>query len=742
MLQKRLVFEWWAIFAFACLLAFFAAQSRWTQRFDNLLLDQAIPYAAAPPSDKILIVEIDERSLAEIGSWPWPRSTHAQLIEKISKGQPLAIGYDVLFIEPGNPDDDKALATAIQTAQNVTLPFQYQIPGSNGREIDQFMPFEPLPAAAAGMGHVGLRFDPDGLVRRVDLKGHVRDKAIPFTHLMEVTQNSGTPNLGASGRRPIRSGTTLLPLQSRSSYRTVPASSIIRNQVSPDFIKGKFVLVGASAQGMADIFPVAASVGSSMPGIEIQANLLNGLLANRFVQEASLTVTLSIALGAILMLMLAFLRLNPRANLILSITLLSTLLAGSALLAVFAHYWIPPGPALLGIFLLYPLWGWRRLAALNDFVSSETSRLSGSEDKLGGVNASAGLDAVARQAMRLRSVIGELADREEFMNGVIGAAPDAICVIDRTERIILANGAAEMLFGEPLAGKSLPEVMAFEGGFLPKDGSEWSANNGRVMLVSQSELIANADDVGGTIYCLSDITAIRAAERERKEMLEFLSHDMRSPQAAIVSLVDGSQQTGSPPADLLPRIRKHAIQTLKLNEDFVQLARLESVVLRADEHNMVELVREAIDENFTQAKLKSITISYDEVGEFHYAVLDGATIVRALSNLISNAIKYSPKGSSVTCKVWGDDNADITTGLIYCEISDQGPGLPMQRLSDLFGRFGYRDETQAVGAGLGLAFVKLAVDRNNGQIECHSSASGGTRFLLKFEATHDTSDDV
>lgn len=742
MLQKRLVVEWWAIFAFACLFAFFAAQSRWTQRFDNLLLDQAVPFAAAPPSDKILIVEIDERSLAEIGSWPWPRSTHAQLIEKISKGQPLAIGYDVLFIEPGDTDDDNALATAIATARNVTLPFQYQIPGSNGREIDRYMPFDPLPMAVAGLGHVGLRFDPDGLVRRVDLKGQVQGDEIPFVHLMEVTQSSGRPNSNISSRQPLRSGTTLLPLQPRSSYRTIPASSILQGQVSADFIKGKYVLVGASAQGMADIFPVAASVGSSMPGIEIQANLLNGLLANRFVDEASLTVTLAVALGAILTLMLAFWRLNPRANLILSITLLSTLLAGSGLLTVFAHYWIAPGPALLGILLLYPLWGWRRLASLNDFVSIETSRLLGGGTPSGDGTGAAGLDAVARQAMRLRTVIGELADREEFMNGVIGAAPDAICVIDGTERIILANSAAETLFGEPLVGKSLPEVMAFEGGFLPKDGSEWSAKNGGVMLVSQSELIADADNAGGTIYCLSDITAIREAERERKEMLEFLSHDMRSPQAAIVSLVDGSEQSGLSPADLLPRIRKHAIQTLKLNEDFVQLARLESVALRADEHNLVELVREAIDENFTQAKLKSITISYDETDEFHYVLVDGATIVRALSNLISNAIKYSPHASKVTCKVWADGATDDSPSRTYCEISDQGSGLPMQRLTDPFGRFGYRDETHAVGAGLGLAFVKRAVDRNDGNIECHSSASEGTRFVLSFSSVLDAAADV
>lgn len=732
MLQKRLVLEWWAIFAFACVLAIFTAYSGWTQRFDNLLLDQATPYAAAPASEKILIVEIDERSLSEIGSWPWKRTVHAELIGKLSKAKPLAIAYDVLFIEPGDEQDDAALSDTVAAAGNVLLPFQYQMPGSNGREYDQFLPFAPLPSVSADLGHVGLRFDPDGLIRRVDLKGNGNE--IPFAHLMEKTIGfvKPTPKIAAT-----RTGATLLPLHPRASYRTIPAISILRNEVPPDFIKGKYVLVGASAQGMADIFPVAASVGSSMPGIEIQANLLNGMLANSFVDEAGFYVILSVAICAITVLMLAFWKLSPRANLVLSVALLFVLIAGSALLVVFGRYWISPGPALLGILLLYPLWGWRRLAALNDFVSAETSRLTDFGKNPGEGTVSAGFDTIARRAMRLQSVIGELADREEFMNGVIGAAPDAMCVIDSNEKIILANAAAEALFGEELTGKSLPEVMAFEGGILPKVGSEWTAKDGRVMLVTKSALAANADQTTGTIYCLSDITAIRDVERERKETLEFLSHDMRSPQAAIVSLVDGQSRASSGNMDILPRIRRHAIQTLKLTEDFVQLARLETVALLVDEHNLVELMREAIDENFAQARSKSIVINYAPDDEFHYAAVDGAMIVRAFSNLIGNAIKYSPTGSPIDCRI----NADTTDLLhIVCEIADKGPGLPSQRLNDPFGRFGFRDETQSVGAGLGLAFVKRSIDRNNGQIDCFSSASQGTRFVMRFHAIPDDID--
>lgn len=719
------------LLAFACLLAALAVRTEITDRFDNLLLDQALPYAAPPPSDKILIVEIDERSLAEIGSWPWKRSVHAQLINKLSDARPLAIGYDVLFTEPSEPAEDAQLGDAIASSGKVMLPFQYQIPGANGRDIDQFLPIEPLPTAAAGLGHVGLRFDTDGLVRRVELKG--RSEAVPFQHLMEVTAGFVTAQKTATGSTATPSGPTLIPLLPRTSFRTLPAVSILNNEVSPDFIEGKIVLVGASAQGMADIFPVAAPAGSIMPGIEIQANLLNGLLANQFVKEAGKTTTLAASLVLLAILMAAFWTLKPRSGLILAACILVGTLALSALLAVFARYWIAPGPALLGILILYPLWGWRRLAALNDFVAQETSQL----DAIGGPavkgKTGTGLDVIARQAERLRSVIGELNGRQKFISGVIDAAPDAICVVGANDRILLVNQAAEALFGEPLAGKSLHEVMAFQGQFAPHENGEWTSKTGRTMLVTASDLSPSENGAGsGKIYSLSDITEIRDAERERKEMLEFLSHDMRSPQAAIMSLIDGSQSSSTGGADILPRIRTHAARTLGLTEDFVQLARLETVELRVDEYDLAELLREAVDANYEQARAKSIHTKIEVSGEFHYVSVDGSLIVRALSNLINNAIKYAPQGSTVTCKTWSEQSANGADARATCEIRDQGPGLPVQRLSDPFGRFGYRDETQAHGSGLGLAFVKQAVERNDGTIECLSSPAEGTQFVIRF----------
>lgn len=727
MLRKRLVIEWWAILAFACLLALFANWSDLTDRFDNLLLDQAIPHAAPPPSDRILIVEIDERSLAEIGSWPWKRSIHAQLIEKISKGRPLAIGYDILFVEASEVAEDAQLAGAVSSSGKVILPFQYQIPGANGRAIDKYMPIDPLPSVAAGVGHVGLRFDPDGLVRRVELKG--TDDEFPFYHLMEVTQSFVKSRDVTSVSPP--SGAALIPLQPRSSYRTVPASSILNDQISPDFINDKIVLVGASAQGMADIFPVANSVGSIMPGIEIQANLLNGLLANQLVKEANGTATQLASFAAIGILMLAFWRLSPRSNLILSIGLLVAILSASALLVVFARYWVAPGPALLGILLLYPLWGWRRLAALNDFVAHETNRLGAFQPS--SIQPSAGLDAVARQAERLRSVIGELTDRQEFIAGVIAAAPDAMCVTDAEERVILANEAAQSLFGEPPVGKSLPELLAFQGRFLNNDMNEWTSKSGTTALITKSATTSGkGGETLGSIYGLADITQIREAERERKEMLEFLSHDMRSPQAAIVSLVDGGQRADTESEDVLPRIRKHAVRTLKLTDDFVQLARLESVELRLDDYDLVELLREAIDANFEASRTRAIRVAREDDGECHYIAVDGALVVRALSNLINNAIKYAPEGSIIRCRLWSARQPDGLDERVFCEISDQGPGLPLQRRADPFGRFGYRDEAQAIGSGLGLAFVKRAVERNGGMIECHSSETEGTRFVINF----------
>lgn len=726
MLQKRLIIEWIVIFLFGCVLSALSISYDWTQKLDNLLIDQAVPLAAPIPSDKIIIVEFDERSLKVVGKWQWKRSIHADLITRISEANPRVIGYDVLFTEPGDAVDDRLLAEAVSNANNVVLPLQFQMPGSDGREIDELRPYTPLAEATAGLGHVSAIFDNDGLVRHVELQRSNEDQ--PFPHMMETVAKL----YGRSKVQTGRSGKpTLLPLNAKSSFRTVPAASVLNGEVPSSFIKGKIVLVGATAQGLGDNFPVPASVGSVMPGIEMQANLLNGLLVDDFIEETSKPWSFALALSVIVLMMAAFWKLSPKANLALSLAVLALLGFGSIGIAVYLQLWVAPSAAILVVLILYPLWGWRRLAALNDFVSVETLRLAapnGTVEPKSGM----GFDAIARQALRLRSVIGELAERQDFISGVIGAAPDAICVVDSDGKVTFSNDAAKALFGERLDDPQFVNIFAPEGQVPQGAGIEWKAPNGQAMLVTVSEF-SDAETGASTIFSFANVTEIRKAEYERKEMLEFLSHDMRSPQASIISLIDTPDIGGTNQVGLLPRIRKHAEKTLKLTEDFVQLARLASVEPQFDELNLVDLLQEAIDENYSLARQKSIKIVCENADRPYYIKVDGGIMLRAFSNLLSNSIKYSPEDSEVLCTIKPMPNGQKSKPKIRCIIADQGPGIPAERLENLFGRFGYRSESGVISAGLGLAFVKNAVEKNAGEISCISSATEGTSFEITFD---------
>jgi CHASE2 domain-containing sensor protein/signal transduction histidine kinase len=732
LLRGRLVLEWTLVVLVATVIVILAAASGFTTRFDNLLYDRAAVWRSAPPSDDILIVEIDTASLAALGKWPWTRDIHARLISELSKARPKVIANDILFIEPS--PQDPALATAMRSGTPVVLPLLYTTPGSNGAEQDINEPVEPLKAAAAGLGTVNLIFDEDGLVRRAQLETRTDGRSWP--HLMELTYRLSQGRQSPVSRKQTQTSVVdpqddsiLVPMRPAGSFRHVSFSTVLAGEVPAGFLTDKIILIGATADGMGDRYPVAVSAGSTMSGIEIQANLLNALLSNRIIERAPLWASILASLVPIWFLMLGFLRWKPNTNLLASIGLITAVIASSILTAIFFGFWLSPGPALLGLLLVYPLWGWRRLEALNAFVGQVASDLH-TEPGLELVPAEKrhGLDSVASRATELSAVIGALRGVRQFMSDVITGFPDAICIVDKELRVTLANRAAEDVLGSQLLGQKLQDLIEVcAPGTLP-DAPEIKDLKGRTFLIRQAQLSQGLGENVGAIVRFVDISRLRADEFEREEMLEFLSHDMRAPQAAILSLTEGVEET-----DTLRSIRRNARKTLKLADGFVQHARLSSTELVMEETNLAAALAEAIDAVWPQAKRKRIKLDVTGADWEAFMMGDAASLVRALTNLVDNAVKYSPSGSTVTCALVVE--APLTGGTelphIRCSIIDQGTGLPAGRIDNPYLRFGPIGGERG-GAGLGLAYVKQVVDRHGGTIDCISSPEHGTRFTLTF----------
>ena len=282
----------------------------------------------------VTIVDIDEKSLAKLGQFPWPRTRVADLVTSLTKLGAVVIAFDIVFSEPDrlNPDvaadtfrnldepsNDQILADAMRQSRVVLgesgLPYvvaelDKTLPvtglATRGEEPQQFM-FEfagllrnvgVLEHAAAGRGLFTIKPERDGIVRRVPMIMVAQETTMPSLsfEMLRVATGSGTILIKAekAGIQGIAIKGLQIPTdhngqlwvhfakQDPSIY--VSAVDILEGKVPPEKIAQKLVLVGTSAVGLNDI--KTTPVSPAMPGVEIHAAVLDSVLTGAVVQRA------------------------------------------------------------------------------------------------------------------------------------------------------------------------------------------------------------------------------------------------------------------------------------------------------------------------------------------------------------------------------------------------------------------------------------------------------------------------
>ncbi|WP_068080066.1 CHASE2 domain-containing protein [Novosphingobium rosa] len=722
---RRLLLEWSVILCFAGGIAAALAWTGGARRLDNQIYDRLIRWRAPPVDPRIQIVAIDDDSLKRLGAWPWRRDLHARLIERLSRAGATLIAYDVLFVEP--TPDDAALGQALSRASPVIAPMLFQAPGSNGAAVDAVPPIQQV-RAHAQIGHVDLEADSDGLIRHIALSESAGVSA-PVPHLMELAyrriEGHPSPVFTAHGA-PV-----LLPYARQTgAFPTAPFASVLAGEVPDVFLRGKIVLVGATATGVGDRYPTPLPGGAAMPGVELQAHLLNAMLAGRMIRAVPPLWLALISVLPVLALMLGFWRWTPAMALRCSLAAILLVLGGSAAGLLLAGWWAPPGAMLAGLLLAYPLWGWRRLQAISDYVDAEIARFAAEKDlALPRRERALPTDVIEAQTQQLAGAIDRIRDIRRFATDTIEHLPDAVLVAGVDERVTLANAAAIAMMGGNLAGFLLSDILAAIT--LERHEDEITTADGRRVVIARARLEHANGQHSGWIVRLVDITPIREAERTREEVLQLLSHDMRSPQASIITMVEGPQGADLP-RDLAGRIARHARRTMTLADGFVQLARAQAAPFEPVEIMLADMLIEAADDLLPLAREKGVGIVLDGAEEPVFLMAEPQMLLRAFTNLIDNAVKYSPQGSTITCAIQpgpGAQEAEVS-------IRDQGEGMPDAVRRNLFGRFVAGNGKEKRSAGLGLAFVKTVMDRHGATIACESGP-GGTTFTMRFDTLPD-----
>lgn len=848
----RLTRTAWKLAVPLILIAFALKLAGLPQRLDLWFYDTLAMGMPLGPSQKLELIAIDEKSLRELGRWPWPRERHAELISRLHQAGANVIVFDVLFTEPS--PGDTALAAAMGRHGKVVLPV-HLYPSTADAPLSEQLPTPELTRAAGALGHVHVELDEDGIARGLYLYSGLGEATWPAISLAAaLMEGEEVPQAvpldePASPYVNVRSQYVYIPLSGRvGTLSATSYSDVLLGREALSRFAGKTVFIGATAPGFGDVLPTPLSgLASPMSGVEFHANAYSALVQNKLITTLPRYQVVLLLIAVILFISFALPQLKPSHTLWVCLMTSALLLLGSTLLFRHANLWVPIAHALLVPLIAYPLWSTRRLTLLNTFLNRQLdvlSRdpglglkdpqdqqplrivedlrhllqakgwwLSQGEDMLashrlteadrppalniglwthlddqswirfsrGDRHFDLGLElpaTLSREASRrylqrlridnpdkfmeterdfpaenigarierVRYAIESLTGMREFIGRGFERMPDGVIVTDALATIQFINGHIEEWFGEPrpsLIGMPLPALLNAHD---PRESAPWQETIADTLTLGQTRTVdlrlKNLDllihlapfsmsdsEQHGIIANISNISELREQQRQHREAIDFISHDVRSPLVSQLALI---AQLKRRPESIGPEQLEHlgnlARRSYQLAEEFVQLARAEQLTeTRFYDCEFLSVVENARDSVSEQALSKGIELALHGAEDI-WLRGNAELLERAVINLLTNAVQYSPPESTVTIQVFRAGHQACLT------ISDEGAGIADHELPHLFDRYRRQKSTELSGnrgAGLGLSFVKVVVDKHRGEISVQSKEGEGSAFTIR-----------
>ena len=363
-------------------------------------------------------------------------------------------------------------------------------------------------------------------------------------------------------------------------------------------------------------------------------------------------------------------------------------------------------------------------------------------------------EVIQKLIQQVQAAIINLRETFSFLDDSLSHMADGVIVTNDTGRVLLANSRAiSYLRGQGVAsitGSNVLDLLCslkFDGNkdicSLLKESligdnsvSTYATNTfGQDLLLQISPSSTDNGTAVNIIFNLSDITHLKSVERARNETLSFLSHDLRSPLVSVLALLElaKNREASEEISILHSRIESYTKLTISLAEQFIQLARIESdASIKFDVIDLVSIAINAHEQIWVQAQSKNIRMVRNITVDHGWVRGDSGLLERAITNMLNNAIKYSPEGRTVVMNISRTDNH------VSCCVEDEGYGIPEDELPLLFERFrrahsNSGDDQQ--GVGLGLALVKATAERHGGHVEVLSTVGQGSRFCLVLPET-------
>ena len=334
---------------------------------------------------------------------------------------------------------------------------------------------------------------------------------------------------------------------------------------------------------------------------------------------------------------------------------------------------------------------------------------------------------------------------------ILASTTNGVIVTDPTDRVLLVNPAVERAFGlqaTAVTGRPVIDALAEaepsgtlarrlslgqSGTGHPGDGKVELEVGGRAYLAGISTVYSSKGRTMGRVAVLQDVSDIREVERMKSDFVAGISHDLLSPltymhnYAAMLPVVDDDALAGEYAEKIMAGIERMK----RLVNDLLDLARIEAGLnLQFDRMQVGDLLAEVAQEYASPAHAAGVRLVVDAPADLPPVVADPMLLRRAITNLVTNGLKYAPQSGPLTLEATQDGDE------IVIRVADQGPGIEATEQAHLFEKFyrgrgaGYRAGDRAGGAGLGLAIVKSVADLHGGRVWCESAPGAGSAFYL------------
>ncbi len=413
--------------------------------------------------------------------------------------------------------------------------------------------------------------------------------------------------------------------------------------------------------------------------------------------------------------------------------------------------------AIIGYFLLRLLQPYQRLLdrlinVLNQLIAGEKAAhiLSDRDDTLGQlINAfNQFLEKTQTENQLLKEELGRLST-------VLNHLADGVLIVDAQGRVNFLNPAAMRLLQtteQDALGHSFAEVAyhhqlidLWQQCRLERREQTAAIEIERHGIFLQA-IVSPFKDEGriGCLVILQDLTRIRRLETVRRDFISNVSHELRTPIASVRALIETLQDSALEDPPAAQRFLRRAVTEVEsitqIVEELLTLSRIESgqVRLQLEPVPVSDLVMRPVERLLPPAERQQVELILDLPAGLPLVLADVSHVQQVITNLVHNAIKYTPEAGKITLSAKKGDNDDE----VVISVQDTGIGIPATDLPRVFERFYKSDRArrrgEIGGTGLGLAIAKHIVQAHEGQIWVKSKEGSGSTFYFSLPVADDT----